>query len=168
MSHIAIQIGFNDPQSPIPIGLYYDLNSINSNEQLVFKSHEDNRTNMNTNELRDEISMKLNPQMYRQMVSMSNQHAAANFGHSWYEDETQNNKFGKLISEIPEEEDEESMSSSSNSNEESEEGCDDEDEEDDDAAAEESKERAEEELYKVLEEDIDDDDDVPDDIDCSF
>ena len=61
VSQIAIQIGFS-PSS----GNAYDLQSIASNEQLVFKSELEGRTNnMNTNELKDEISNKLNPSMYR-------------------------------------------------------------------------------------------------------
>lgn len=102
VSQIAIQIGFS-PSS----GNAYDLQSIASNEQLVFKSELEGRTNnMNTNELKDEISNKLNPSMYRQMFTLGSSLNPNQSNGNFYEEESPQNKYGKLISEIPEEDEE--------------------------------------------------------------
>ena len=72
-----------------------------SNEQLVFKSELEGRTNnMNTNELREEMQAKINPAVYRQLFAyMGPQHNEDRMG-------------GKLFTQMIPEEDKESGSSS--------------------------------------------------------
>jgi hypothetical protein len=83
---------------------------------------------MNTNELREEISTKLNPAMYRQMFTpLSNVPGGGLPNSGMYEEESPSGgKYGKLISEIPEEDEE---SGSALGGESSEEESDNEDEE---------------------------------------
>ncbi len=92
-----------------------NLNSVASNEQLVFRSDLDGRSNNHTNDLlKDEILNKLNPAMYRQLFSGPSDESIG--------------KIGKLIDEIPEE-DCESSYGDEDDEEESDEDSQDEDEE---------------------------------------